>query len=171
MRTMPKEMVNELTEELTKVNKKIMYINNGGCGFFAIALCNELKRIGFRAKILVVYKSPHDQKKFKEFLTNNRRVNENTNVALSSMVYSSWTHFMVKCKGKIIDSTGVYNKLTDTQYFDYRLTKHSLSPDILSVFCGDEFRDNWNRVYNRDDNSLLNNEVKEIANKMQKYIK
>jgi uncharacterized protein YdeI (YjbR/CyaY-like superfamily) len=139
-------------EELSfELNKKVRAINCGGCGCYAISLSDTLKELGYQHKFVVVFHR-------KESLINGKKFLQEEN--MTDFLHCGWTHIMLKVNGKLIDSEGIFNNLSD-RYQESRKYHSIVDERYVKELVDNE--DVWNPMFDRK-------HVKKIETIMKKHL-
>lgn len=82
-----------------------------------------------------------------------------SDVNIENIANDAWDHIMLLVNGKLIDSTGIYNKVKDVpEYEDYMLSV-PLPLTCFETITSEKYANMWNKCFQR---SLIPNIEKEL---------
>lgn len=167
---MKQRMIEDIKDELAYLNAEVKDISSGGCGIFAITLYKELTKVGFKASLHLVCRNKIEKKDLVDYIKTNQNLTGSTNIY--SLMKKSWSHVMVKCNGRLIDSYGVYKSIRKSEvYGSYMITKEAIAPDIMEECSGKDYAYLWNKMYDQSQNDKLISGIIKLVTRLEKYIK
>jgi len=129
-----KELLSKYKKVIKKVNKKIEYINHGGCGVFALELGKQLKKHGIDFNYVMLFRSiDDDDKTYVQDLIKNNMVRDFN-------FETEWTHIVIKVGKKYIDGEEVKKTLDKVGL--------TMTEEFLENLVGQEMY--WNDMFDRN---------------------
>lgn len=151
----------KLSGQLQTINGKFDYINQGGCGKFALALGKKLEKEDVRFKYVLVSYADRDVptllssvRKFIEYT--NTLEDTNQNRAENGFLI---VHILIYHKGKFIDSEGVHNSLYDAGYGSSCRLSAILEKSRLENWCNSP---TWNTTFADYQMGAISREINKI---------
>lgn len=145
-----------LAEQLREINRKYDDINSGGCGKFALALGEKLKKEGYAYRYVLLSDMSARKAKDRVKQFNSDIKNGNFKDLQDKKVSYVVAHIMVYCNGRLMDSTGVYKSIP-LQWDWYKMAGF-IPDEVLCRWCD---RGGWNYKF---DTALLTDIKEDIDN-------
>ena len=164
-----KDLYSALNSELPYIDMHFPDLNCGGCGAFALYLSKELDKIGVDHSIVWIGENYGDcDEDTHELLHSVFHDNGQwSNVTNFHDVDISLTHIMIDIDGYLVDSTGVYMSLDDTEFY-MKSELGVITQEQLEWLVSNP--EGWNSWFNRDDMPKVNKMVKKAMKKIAKNL-
>lgn len=162
----------EIADMLRPINRKIKNINKGGCGIFAVALCKELLKRGYNAKILSlqsesisIYTKKDYQYSFLAKLRNDHKAKKEPRNGAKG-------HYMVQIGSYAIDSRGAFKiqKRSFNKYicYDIHIVNILGTIPLADLQYLNKFAWAWNDTFRRTSKGSIEKLIKEQLKKILK---
>lgn len=154
-----KIIIQFLKQELPKIDKQFKYICSGGCGWFALILFEELKRINIQSEIYLLGWE-------RDSGVDNNKINSCNNLKELSEVYDGWNHVVVKACDHYMDSEGV------TEHHEYTACRSKFNAGKLEHGCLVKFLEpseynRWNSTFNTDQVPAIKNCIANMVTRLK----
>jgi len=148
----PIGLVKYFYNQYKDVNEKVCYLNNGGCGVFALKLYNLLLKLNLTPKLIVITDNIEGMKE---------RIK-------TDKYGATLFHIMVVINKKYIDSTGVYSKIKEIPHSYNDKPCVELPISVLEKWVSNEHM--WNNDFNRSDIKVIDKILIKSFRKVKKNL-
>ena len=149
-RELTPDAIKKLRKFLEPVQEEHPYLNRGGCGFFADALKTQLEKQGFKPSFYVISN-----------MNVPKMVANRTDNSLQSIINAgaSLYHIMCKIGDYLVDSTGIYKRISDTGW-GHGLGDVLEKDEVVKGWLKE--KGVWNTSFNQDELPRVFEKVKKI---------
>lgn len=142
-------------------------VNDGGCGFFAFFVANELEKLGIEYRIKVIDKVKLGGGSVKKKVTNINSFLLQKMPIKSDLISITHCWIQVKHKGQWLDFDG------ETSSF-YPEWDYESEADFSGYFTKEELKvclryAKWNKLYKKSQNKLLRDSIREVFKNITSY--